>query len=228
MWLIVAAGLVAATLALALWQAHRCISAAERNLRDVSHEMRGPLTRIQLALEAARAGEPTALDDIANAADRLAALAGDVLTTARPVRHEPVALDCLVISVLEACAPEARAQGCRFAADVEPDLALRGDAELLRRAIENVVRNAIRHAPAGSSIEIAARRDEAAIVVTVRDHGQGVEQSRLERIFHPFVTHSHGGAGLGLAIARHAATVHRGTVTALNTHPGLAVEIRLP
>jgi signal transduction histidine kinase len=104
------------------------------------------------------------------------------------------------------------------------------DVELCeRRAVENVIRNAIRHAPEASAIEVSAR----GCVVRVRDYGPGVPDGELTRIFDPFYrvendrNRASGGVGLGLAIARRAVELHRGAIEARNAGPGLAVEIRL-
>jgi two-component system, OmpR family, sensor histidine kinase CpxA len=115
---------------------------------------------------------------------------------------------------------------------------LRGDRELLRRAIENIVRNAIRHAPEGSSIDIALNGklngSGANATVSIRDYGPGVPRDALRSIFKPFFRLDHsrdsasGGVGLGLAIAQRAIQVHNGEVWAENAEPGLRVCLTLP
>ena len=108
-----------------------------------------------------------------------------------------------------------------------------GDAKLLRRATENVLRNAIRHAPEGTAVEIEVRPSPGAVIITVRDHGTGVPDGSEEAIFEPFVrvepdrSRASGGLGLGLAITRRAIALHGGTAVAENAHPGLLVTIRL-
>jgi two-component system sensor histidine kinase CpxA len=103
---------------------------------------------------------------------------------------------------------------------------------LLRRAIENVVRNAIRHAPTNTAVEVSLMKD-AGVSVRVRDYGPGVSEEHLPRIFDPFYrvytdrSRSSGGVGLGLAIARRAIEIHQGRITARNSNPGLLVEINL-
>jgi two-component system sensor histidine kinase CpxA len=116
-----------------------------------------------------------------------------------------------------------------------PDsVTLSGDEELIRRAIENVVRNAIRYAPRGSSIEIDLRRSGQMAQICVRDYGPGVPEEALNRIFDPFYrvdsdrNRTSGGLGLGLAIARRAVELHNGRLTARNANPGLEVIIELP
>ena len=132
------------------------------------------------------------------------------------------------------CALEADAQGCRLVLNGDRAVVVTGDRELLRRACENVLRNAIRHAPAGSTVDIEVVRRDGLADISVRDHGTGVPRSALGDIFEPFFRvegdrdRSSGGIGLGLAIARRAVELHQGTVTAFNANPGLVVALELP
>ena len=109
-----------------------------------------------------------------------------------------------------------------------------GDRELLRRACENVLRNAIRHSPAGTTVDIELTRHHGLAEIAIRDHGTGVPREALSDIFEPFFrverdrNRSSGGVGLGLAIARRAVELHQGTVTAFNADPGLVVAFQLP
>jgi two-component system sensor histidine kinase CpxA len=109
-----------------------------------------------------------------------------------------------------------------------------GDPELLRRAVENVVRNAIRHAPQQSAVEVSLENRGRSARIRVRDYGPGVPEEHLSRIFDPFYrvdtdrNRASGGVGLGLAIARRAVALHKGQIQACNAQPGLAVEIELP
>jgi two-component system sensor histidine kinase CpxA len=121
---------------------------------------------------------------------------------------------------------------------VDPELSgplwVRGDPELLRRAVENVVRNAIRHAPADSAVEVVAAPANGRARVVVRDYGPGVPEEHRKAIFEPFFRvepdrgRESGGAGLGLSIAKRAVELHNGTIAARNAKPGLVVEIDLP
>ncbi len=109
-----------------------------------------------------------------------------------------------------------------------------GDPELLRRAIENVIRNAIRYAPPESSVEVVTARRNGTAVVDVRDQGPGVPEEALPRLFDAFYrvdsdrNRNSGGIGLGLSIARRAIELHKGTIRARNVHPGLEVELEIP
>ena len=104
----------------------------------------------------------------------------------------------------------------------------------MRSAIENVLRNAIRYSPSHSSIEVGTARSDGRAVVDVRDHGPGVPEAALPRLFDPFYRvendrdRSSGGIGLGLSIARRAIELHKGTIRARNAWPGLEVKLDLP
>jgi signal transduction histidine kinase len=109
-----------------------------------------------------------------------------------------------------------------------------GDPELLRRAIENVIRNAIRYSPPQSTVEVSLGRNNGKAVVDVRDEGPGVPDEALPRLFDAFYrvdtdrNRTSGGIGLGLSIARRAIELHKGAIRARNAHPGLEVELELP
>src|SRR5205085_2648592 len=109
-----------------------------------------------------------------------------------------------------------------------------GDPELLRRAIENVVRNAIRYSPSEGSVSLRTAVVDGAVTVSVRDQGPGVPEDKLAYIFNPFYRvedareASNGGVGLGLSIARRAVLLHHGSIRAQNTTPGLTVQISIP
>ena len=216
-----------------------------RLLRDVSHELRSPLARLNVALDLARhkPGAPTGemLDRIGVEADRLNALIGQLLDLTRLESGdrgswERIALHTLVAQVVADADFEARAKGARVELDSAGPLTMHGSPALVRSAIENVVRNAVAHAPHGSPVHVALSQEAGGdAVVTVRDHGVGVPDRLLERLFDPFFRvdpsreRSGGGAGLGLAITRRAVAAHNGHVTASNAPGGgLIVTIRFP
>jgi signal transduction histidine kinase len=219
------------------------LMAAERRLlQDVSHELRSPLARLGYAIELGRTGgDPAlALDRIKRDVDRLSNLVGELLqlTTAEgdPLARvaKRVSLDELLRDLADDCDLEAKAKGCRLVAAIDGPASLLGDRELLRRAVENVLRNAIRHSPEGTDIELDLRARPGLATITVRDRGTGVPDEALEWIFNPFFrvdddrSRSSGGVGLGLAIARRAIELHRGRIEAQNAGPGLRVVIELP
>jgi len=219
-------------------------------LRDVSHELRSPLARLEVALELARqrGGEPAAeaLDRIGRESRRLDELVGQLLSLARlesgAVEPEVAQVDIgrLLGDVVADARFEAEGNGRSVALFVEQPAVVRGAAELIRSALENVVRNAVVHAPPATEVAVALTVAPAsgcgkAAVIEVRDRGPGVPDEELDRLFEPFHRvseareRSSGGVGLGLAITRRAVEWHGGTVTARN-HPdgGLEVTIRLP
>jgi signal transduction histidine kinase len=214
------------------------LAAERRLLLDISHELRSPLARLGVAVELARSGTGNGsnLDRIQKEADRLNALVGELLQVTRAegdpssLRLEPVQIGELVADIVETNRIEATARKVELKLDVRSDAGIQGEPELLRRAVENVIRNAIRHAPEQTAVEVTV----AGTTVSVRDSGGGVPDDALDRIFDPFYrvendrNRNSGGAGLGLAIARRAVDLHRGKICARNLNPGLLVEIRLP
>src|SRR5579863_4040776 len=218
------------------------LAAERRLLLDISHELRSPLARLGVAVELARSGEDREhmLDRIQKEADRLNELVGELLQVTRAegdpnsLRRDPMRLDELVQQLVEDSGLEAAAHGCAVSyAKREPAL-VEGDPELLRRAIENVIRNAIRYSPPDSTIEVALARRNGTAVEDVRDQGPGVPEEALPRLFDAFYrvdsdrNRNSGGIGLGLSIARRAIELHKGAIRARNAHPGLEVELELP
>lgn len=220
------------------------LSAERRLLMDISHELRSPLARLSVAIELARTDEgdarQAALNRIEKEADRLNSLVAELLQVTRAEgdpasrRVEPVRIDELISSVVEDCSLEADARGCRLQWNPAAPMTIHGDAELIRRAIENVVRNAIRHAPVSTPVEVSLENGGPSARVRVRDYGPGVPEEHLPHIFDPFYrvdtdrNRASGGVGLGLAIARRAVELHKGRIQAKNSNPGLLMQIDLP
>lgn len=214
------------------------LAAERRLLGDISHELRSPLARLSIAVELARTSEDPGpqLDRIQKEADRLNALVGELLQVTRAegdpskMLTDPVPLGTLAEELVEDARVEAQARGCGIVYRAEQPATVRGDEELLRRAVENVIRNAIRFEPTGSTVEVSVEGP----TVTVRDHGPGVPEESLDRIFDAFYRvesdrdRASGGVGLGLSIAKRAIALHKGTIVAQNTHPGLSLRIELP
>ena len=225
------------------------IESQKRLVRDVSHELRSPLARFNVALGLARQhcsiAADTYFDRIERDAERLNELIGELLTLtllesgAEQMVRESVALDSLVSKVAQDAGFEAESRRKCVAVIICEPLAVEGNGELLRRAVENVVRNAVRYTGEGTTVEIALRRvqEEGAVyaVISVRDFGPGVPEDELTKLFLPFYRvaeardRQSGGTGIGLAITDRAVKLHGGTVNARNTTDcGLLIEIRLP
>jgi two-component system sensor histidine kinase CpxA len=226
------------------------MKAQSRLLNDISHELRSPLARLNVALGLARqrAGVESVdmLDRIELEASRLNELIGRILTLARledgeqRVPQTPVPLGELVANVAEDAEFEAQERRCHVHTTIpEGDWGVRGNDSLLHSAVENVVRNAIRYTPEGTTVEIELTRAQGATVIEavlkVSDSGTGVPPDSLEKLFLPFYRLDDargrltGGVGLGLAITERAVRFHGGKVSAFNrTGGGLRVEIRLP
>jgi two-component system, OmpR family, sensor histidine kinase CpxA len=226
------------------------VKAQSRLLNDISHELRSPLARLNVALGLARqrSGPESAsmLERIELEASRLNELIGRLLTLARLEDGEQrvpstlVLLDEVVLTVAEDAEFEAQARHCHVRSEIPAgSWEVRGDASLLHSAIENVVRNAIRYTREGTTVEIHLQRTGSAggeeAVVRVTDCGSGVPVDALEKLFQPFYRlddargRQTGGVGLGLAITERAVRFHGGRVAATNrTEGGLMVEIHLP
>jgi two-component system sensor histidine kinase CpxA len=223
----------------------RALLASHRELlRDVSHELRSPLARLQIALGLAR--RPNAdleqeFDRIELETARLDELIGEILSLSRlddPARTlvaEPVNLEELLETLVENARIEADLRSIQLQLNALPGLSVEGDRELLFRAVENVLRNAVRFSPNGTLVEVTAERAADQAVIRIRDHGPGVPQEALARIFEPFFCvaqardRESGGYGIGLAITARVAALHGGSVRAANAAPsGLALEITLP
>jgi signal transduction histidine kinase len=218
------------------------LAAERRLLLDVSHELRSPLTRLDVAVDLASTSDDPSeyLERIRRDVSRLSVLVNELLQLTRaegdPQSHhvELVPLNELVACVVEDCSMEAEARGSSLKIATGPECDVMGEPELLRRAIENVVRNAFSHTPEGSTVEISLTRGAETATIAVRDRGTGVPAELLYAIFEPFFrvegdrARATGGVGLGLAIARRAIDLHRGKISARNAAPGLLVSIELP
>ena len=225
------------------------LKAQSRLLNDISHELRSPLARLNVALGLARqrAGVESTdmLDRIELEAARLNELIGRILTLARLedgeqlVPQTPVPLNEIVESVSEDAEFEAQERHCHVHTSIaEGNWEVRGNASLLHSAVENVVRNAIRYTQEGSAVEIELKSEAPAAreaVLRVSDSGPGVPSDSLDKLFQPFYRlddargRQTGGVGLGLAITERAVRFHGGKVSAFNRpQGGLVIEIRLP
>ena len=221
--------------------------ANRRLLRDVSHELRSPLARLSVAVEIARKkgaenirGE---LDRIELEGQRLESLVNDVLGLLRetsehaPKQDEQLDLAELLSELVQVVNYEVPEGKPGIVWHSPPPLDYRGDREMLWRTVENLLRNALRHTDAEQGVMLSLQVDAAGhqYLIAVRDHGPGVPEQELEKIFQAFYRvqesrdRSSGGHGIGLAIAAAAVGRHGGRIRAFNAEGGgLLVQVTLP
>lgn len=224
------------------------IGAQQRLIRDISHELRSPLTRLVLALGLARKnenGNQSAFERMEKETERLNEMIERLLTLSRlesatePPPKSPLSLTELVETILADVEIEAKMRNCSVHYAAPRDYTIAANFELLRSALENVTRNAIRYTAEGSSVELSAERPNSTppleVVIRVRDHGPGVPENELQNLFRPFYRldasreRQTGGVGLGLTIAERAVKLHGGSIQAKNCPTGgLVLEIHLP
>ena len=225
------------------------VTAQKLLLRDVSHELRSPLARLAIALELAKDGPadkiPLHLERIERESLRLNSLIGHILSfsyieSLRDLRHSvDLSLNTLVQDLLPDVQYEAEGRDLRIVTSTPRDLIVTGDSDMLRHAVENIVRNAIRYSPTGGTVEInidqAEKDGRLGAVLRISDTGPGVAEEKLNLILNPFYRAedsrrgSTSGFGIGLAIADRAAHLHAGQIIARNRKGGgLVVEMSLP
>jgi len=219
------------------------VSAREQLLHDVSHELRSPLARLQLAIGLARqnAGNvENSLQRIEHEAGRLDKMIGELLALSRAESNslpdeEYFDLYGLVDAVVSDARYEAQIPGVEIVLQASSDVeyTVKGNAELMRRAVDNIVRNALRFSSHGQRVTVVLTRIDQLFQIEVSDQGPGVEESKLSSIFDPFVrvksSMSGKGYGLGLAITRKVVLAHGGQVEARNgEQEGLVITLRIP
>lgn len=218
------------------------ILAQRRLLHDVSHELRSPLGRLQVALGIARrdpSRTDSALERMELEVERLSALIGEILSLARlnsGVENEPeerIDLGELVEGIVHDARFEAGGRDCAVRLEELARVHVHGRPRLLSRALENVIRNGLRFSPSGGELTVQVGFCDGWSVVRVCDQGPGIPEHDMEAVFEPFArgrdTGEADGFGLGLAIARGAVELHGGAIEAANQEKGgLRVEIRLP
>lgn len=213
-------------------------------LHDVSHELRSPLARLQAAIGLARQKPEkleSTMDRLELESSRIDQLVGELLTLSRLEAgvmgnlQEEVNMGELIADIVEDACFEAENQGRTVDFQGNGDVMVQGRAELLGRAIENVVRNAIKHTPQGSWVLVKAEYIPSRnhLLLSIRDNGAGVPASDIDKIFDPFFrsgsSNGTDGHGLGLAIAQRVMQAHGGTISARNSAGGgLCVEMRFP
>ena len=224
------------------------VTAQRQLLSDVSHALRSPLARLNVALGLARRqsapGAKEHLDRIELETERLNTLIGQLLTMARVdsgvglERRTVFDLAAVVDEVAMDADYEARGRRCVVEVAGARQCPVSGSPDMIRGAIENVVRNAVRHTAEGTRVEVSLERHDHArpgtAVIRVRDHGPGVPEKIVSSLFVPFYRGPHAdnnqnGTGLGLAITRRVFEVHGGTATAANADGGgFVVSLVLP
>ena len=210
-------------------------------LRDISHELRSPLARMRVALGLAR--QPPAdltrqLDRLEREIERLDSLISQVLKLARlhgtdaPFARETFELDEVIEEVVRDANFEGAVKNCRVRLHGAAAAAVNGNRDLVRSAIENVLRNAVRYSPQDAPVDVSVACAESGVAILIRDQGPGVPDRDLERIFEPFyrVAESRdrdtGGEGIGLAITAQVMKAHGGSAKAANGQQG-GFEVRL-
>ncbi|WP_434768127.1 ATP-binding protein [Pseudomonas triticicola] len=214
------------------------IGSQRQLLRDVSHELRSPLARLRIALALAERANPEEREKLwprlTRECDRLEALISEILVLARVdadnASAEEVDLNTLLATLQKDAQLSSPEQTVRL--QTEPLLNLKGWPTMIERAVDNLLRNAQRFNPSDQPIELQAARQGERIVISVRDHGPGVQTEHLSQLGEPFYRapgQTAAGHGLGLAIAKRAAERHGGTLTLAN-HPqgGFVASLELP
>lgn len=215
-----------------------------RLLHHVSHELRSPLARMQMALGLALQNPQRAessLHRIELESERMDKMIGELLELSRfesgmvDIKKEDFILNDLLDMIVEDAAFEASHKRIRIALDAQQTMPVSGQQDLMHRAIENVVRNAVKYAPIDSIVNIGCKLQAAdkRIEITITDQGTGVLETELEDIFKPFVRGHSGsqvvGHGVGLAITKQVVEAHGGKVWATNLKPyGFSVTMTIP
>lgn len=217
------------------------ITSQQRLSRDVSHELRSPLARMNVALEIAKqksnGDSSPLLDRIEAESNRLNEMISRLLTLSRlesgsqEFERTEIDLKTLVEQVASDADFEANAVGKSVKITHADKCSIVGSDELVSSAVENVLRNAVRYTRDGTAVEVSLESKDGTATVSVQDHGGGVPEDELENLFRPFYRvgeardRSTGGTGLGLAIAEQAIKAHKGRIHARNYGDGLVVEM---
>jgi signal transduction histidine kinase len=211
-----------------------------RLLHDVSHELRSPLARLQAAIGLAHQQPDkigASLERIERESVRMDRLVGELLTLSRleAASALPATEPVDLVEMVDQIADDARFEaGARIDIDAPVPVTVRGAPDLLWSAVENIVRNAVKHGGAGSAVEVALHPEDGSVHIEVLDRGPGLAEEHLGQIFEPFfrsnpTQNNVDGHGLGLAIAKRVVETHGGRITASNrTGGGLRVTITLP
>lgn len=215
-------------------------------LIDISHELRSPLARMQLAVGLARkkvgSDVSSEMDRIEQETERLDELVGQSLTLSRLgagavyAKDDFIDIGELLESIILNCDFEATEHQKNTTLKISKSWTIKANGELLHRALENIIRNAIRYTKINTCVKVdLIQYNESHFKITINDKGPGVPDDKIDSLFKPFVRLSEardrdsGGYGLGLAIAKHAIELHQGEISATNNlDGGLKVEVILP
>ena len=222
------------------------VTSQRQLISDISHELRSPLARMNatLGLARQRTGQDPLFDRLERDAARLEEMIGRLLTVARldmaatTPEMRPTDLKALLEDIVDDARPEADDHRCRVDLMCDGEGHVDANPDLVRSAVEDIIRNAIRYTPAGTAVEVRLEGGHNgtrhSVVIRVSDRGPGVPTRDLTNIFRPFYRvasardRQSGGAGLGLAIAERVARAHGGGVRAQNrTDGGLEVVFSL-
>jgi two-component system sensor histidine kinase CpxA len=220
------------------------VTSEKRLTQDISHELRSPLARMNVALEIARQksnpeSQPI-LERIEKESNRLNEMISRLLILSKlesggqELEMQRINLRKLVEETVADADFEAQAKNKAVRVTAIEDSRFMGSENLLRSAVENVLRNAVRYTGEKTAVEVSLLNRDGDAVIDIKDHGGGVPESELENLFRPFYRigeareRKSGGVGLGLAIAQRAVFAHKGSIIARNTGDGLQVEIKLP
>ncbi len=220
------------------------VASEKRLTQDISHELRSPLARLNVALELARsrANPETSnfIERIEIESKRLNEMISRLLVLSKLEnrsenfeKHE-INLTKLFEQIVTDADFEAQADEKSVKITHKDEVKVFGNETLLRSAIENVLRNAVKYTPEKTAVEVSLKKQNKTAIVAVRDFGAGVPENEIEKLFRPFYRvhaareRKTGGIGLGLAIAERAVQAHDGAIKARNTERGLLVEINLP
>jgi signal transduction histidine kinase len=220
------------------------VTSEKRLTQDISHELRSPLARMNVALEIAKnksipENQPI-LERIEKESNRLNEMISRLLilskleSGAQELEKQKINLKKLVEETVSDADFEAHAKGKAVRITAIEDSRFLGSENLLRSAIENVLRNAVRYTGEDTAVEVSLTNLNGDAIIDIKDYGGGVPEAELENLFRPFYRigeareRKSGGVGLGLAIAQRAVFAHKGTIKAQNTGEGLQVEIKLP
>ncbi|SEA72115.1 two-component system, OmpR family, sensor histidine kinase CpxA [Desulfuromusa kysingii] len=215
-------------------------------LRDISHELRSPLTRLGIALELARQQDhdmalAKPLNRIELESERMNTMIGQLLNLTRlenSANHEPFQnfdLQGLLADLVADANYEAKARHCKVTYEAPDAVVYCGSQTLLAQALENVIRNAVKYTADSSAVSVDLIETAEQIIIRVADQGSGVPEEALGKLFEPFYRvaaardRQSGGTGIGLAIAERAIKLHSGNISAINLPTGgLLIEINLP